>query len=363
MVDEVKKVERNTENAAVDTPTESVPKKNTQARDWCFTVNNPVQTEQEFLAYLESLKESDDLRYAVFQREKAPDTGTPHHQGYFEFTQPKWFTTIRNLLSEKTIGVQAHVQQRRKKRSQAREYCMEEETRISPQYYECGSFIEDGERCDLNSIADDIEGGMTNMELSRKYGNKYVTVRAWADEYRQDFLERKYKKERRLNIQVTYIFGVTEVGKTRHVLDLFGDENVYRATDYGNRFTGERFDGYKGEDIIVFEEFRSQIKIEKMLNYLDVYAVELPSRFRNKWACYTKVYILSNWKLQEQYKNIQAEHPDTWDAFTRRIHKVCDFDGAAGTAARQYESKPAQQKITLADLKPLSVAEQEELGF
>ena len=66
-------------------------KKNSQARDWCFTINNPVQSEQEFLEYLNTVT---DLRYAVFQRERAPETGTEHYQGYFEFTQPKWFTTI-----------------------------------------------------------------------------------------------------------------------------------------------------------------------------------------------------------------------------------------------------------------------------
>lgn len=109
-------------------------KKNSQARDWCFTINNPVQSEQEFLEYLNTVT---DLRYAVFQRERAPETGTEHYQGYFEFTQPKWFTTIKKCLSKENIGVDAHIEQRKGKRSQAREYCMDEETRISPQYYEC----------------------------------------------------------------------------------------------------------------------------------------------------------------------------------------------------------------------------------
>lgn len=34
-------------------------KRNSQAHDWCFTINNPVQTEQEFLSYLQSVP---DLR-------------------------------------------------------------------------------------------------------------------------------------------------------------------------------------------------------------------------------------------------------------------------------------------------------------
>lgn len=74
-------------------------KRNPQARDWCFTINNPVQTEQEFMEYLQTVK---DLRYVVFQRERAPETGTEHYQGYFEFTQPKWFTTI-NSTCQKSI--------------------------------------------------------------------------------------------------------------------------------------------------------------------------------------------------------------------------------------------------------------------
>ena len=34
-------------------------KRNSQARDWWFTINNPVQTEQEFMEYLQTVK---DLR-------------------------------------------------------------------------------------------------------------------------------------------------------------------------------------------------------------------------------------------------------------------------------------------------------------
>ena len=171
--------------------TDEKPKKNKQARDWCFTVNNPVQSEQEFLEYLKTVS---DLRYAVFQRERAPETGTEHYQGYFEFTQPKWFTTIKKCLSKKTIGVDAHIEQRRAKRTQARLYCMDEETRISPTYYEYGEFIEDGERTDLTDIMRDIENDISFYDLSKKHGNRFIRVMKWAKEYRQAYLENKYKR-------------------------------------------------------------------------------------------------------------------------------------------------------------------------
>ena len=188
-------------------------KRNSQARDWCFTINNPVQTEQEFLSYLQSVP---DLRYVVFQREKAPETGTEHYQGYFEFTQPKWFTTIKKHLSKEHIGVDAHIEARRGKRSQAREYCMDEETRISPQYYEYGEFIEDGERTDLTDIMHDIENGMSFYDLSKKHGNRFIRVMKWAKEYRQSHLENKFKRVFR-NMKVYYIYGSAGCGKTSYV--------------------------------------------------------------------------------------------------------------------------------------------------
>ena len=108
------------------------------------------------MEYLQTVK---DLRYVVFQRERAPETGTEHYQGYFEFTQPKWFTTIKKYLSKEHIGVDAHIEARRGKRSKDRENCKEEEKRINPQIYENGEFIEEGESTDLNDIMHEIRNG------------------------------------------------------------------------------------------------------------------------------------------------------------------------------------------------------------
>lgn len=46
------------------------------AKDWCFTVNNPDDTPEEFL----ELFAVPGVKYLVFQKEKG-DSGTPHYQG------------------------------------------------------------------------------------------------------------------------------------------------------------------------------------------------------------------------------------------------------------------------------------------
>ena len=59
-----------------------------------------------------------------------------------------------------------------------------------------------------------------------------------------------------------------------------------------------------------------------MLDYLDIYPLELPARYANKYACYETVYIISNWELEKQYSEVQTDSPETWKAFLRRIHEV-----------------------------------------
>lgn len=123
----------------------------------------------------------------------------------------------------------------------------------------------------------------------------------------------------------------------------------YFVTDY----YVDPFFSYKNEDVIVFEEFRDSIKLTDMLNYLDGYPLMLPSRYNNKVACYTKVFIVTNLPLYEQYSNIRTVHLDSWKAFLRRITNVYDFN----------KSKDEPINKNFAAARPLSVAESEQINF
>jgi len=139
------------------------------------------------------------------------------------------------------------------------------------------------------------------------------------DRARQTVLEDKLKDEFR-ELEVWYIWGETGVGKTRSVMEKYGYPNVFRVTNYDHPF-----DNYKGQDVILFDEFRSNLTISDMLKYLDGYPVALPCRYADKQACFTKVYIISNIPLEEQYRNIQIEQPATWKALLRRINHTYEM--------------------------------------
>ena len=164
-----------------------------------------------------------------------------------------------------------------------------------------------------------IENGMTNHEIAKELPQYMFRLRD-IDNVRQTMLEERYKGTRRLDIEVTYVYGQTGAGKTRGIMDKYGDEKVYRVTDYTHPF-----DSYRCQEVIVFDEFRSSLKIQNMLNYLDIYPLELPARYNNKWACYTKVFIVSNIPLEAQYVNVQFENEPTWAAFLGRIKLVKEY--------------------------------------
>lgn len=158
--------------------------------------------------------------------------------------------------------------------------------------------------------------GLTNAEIIAR-NQDYILQIDKLDKLRTIILTEQYKNTRRLDIEVTYCYGVTGSGKTRGVLDEFGDSNVYRVTDYLHPF-----DSYNCQPVIVFDEFRSSLMLKDMLNYCDIYPLELPARFSNKYACYTKVVIISNWSLEMQYTEIQSNDKESWKAFLRRMHKI-----------------------------------------
>ena len=171
---------------------------------------------------------------------------------------------------------------------------------------------------------------MTNAEIIRQKPSYAFRLKG-IDEMRDTLQAERYMKENRA-VQVFYFYGASGTGKTRSIFAAHKPEDICRITDYGGK-NGIKFDSYHGQPVLVFEEFREQLPISSMLNYLDIYPLQLPARYHDRVACYTTIYITSNISLEEQYRDIQRCQPETWKAFLRRIHNVIEFmsDGTTRT--------------------------------
>ena len=160
-----------------------------------------------------------------------------------------------------------------------------------------------------------VQDGASNAEIVNALPSTYEKI-SHIERVRSMYRDSQFADSWR-DLSVSYIFGKSGSGKTRSVMDQYGYRNVYRVTDYKNPF-----DTYDGQDVILFEEFRSGLKHGDMLNYLDGYPLLLPCRYFNRQACYTKVFIISNIPPDAQYSGVDDE---SRAAFFRRIHKVIEF--------------------------------------
>ena len=122
--------------------------KNPTTRNACFTSFNVDK--------LAGLKENLDpnlVDYCVWQVERCPETDRLHIQGYLELKKPARFTGIKKILGDQSV----HIEPRRGTRSEARDYCRKNESRVEGPY-EFGTWREQtqGKRSDLDSVYDRV---------------------------------------------------------------------------------------------------------------------------------------------------------------------------------------------------------------
>lgn len=330
--------------------------KNTQSRKWQLTINNPTEKglTHDTLKSIITTDNFKSLEYWAMCDEVGLEEKTPHTHVFVYCRNGIRFDRVKKLIPT------AHIEFCKGTCQQNRDYIRKEgkylhdpktATNLKDTFEEFGEMpIErQGTRSDLQDMIDMITQGQSTAEMIKSYPNFMLQIDK-IEQTRQIILEDKYKRTFR-NMEVKYIYGTAGSGKTRGVMEKYGFENVYRVTDYIHPF-----DGYAGQDVLVFEEFRSSLKIGDMLNYLDGYPLQLPCRFQNKQACFTKIFMISNVSLDLQYVELQKEQPETWKAFLRRINGgVKQYDG---DKVREYQS--VDDYYLLKNLKPL---ENEKLPF
>ena len=210
-----------------------------------------------------------------------------------------------------------------------------QEKKIEGTFEEYGTQPPDskGKRSDMSELYQMVMENYTDADILAQ-NQDYILQLPLISRVRTTILTEKYKDTVRLDLKVIYVSGATGTGKTRGILEKHGYSNVYRVTDYIHPF-----DSYNCQPVIAFEEFRSSMRISEMLLYLDIYPIELPARYSNKYACYNTIYLVSNWCLEKQYAEVQREDKESWEAFLRRIHKVVVYlkDGSI----KEYDSVKA----------------------
>jgi hypothetical protein len=296
--------------------------KDTQSRKWQLTINNPEKHGYTHEFIREILSSFKAVAYWCMADEMGEEK-TPHTHIFVAFSSGVRFSSIKKKFPK------THIEMARGTSQQNRDYIFKEgkwekdkkkDGHIENSREEYGEMPleRQGARNDLNDLYDQLSSGMTIEEIIEDSPQHMLKINQ-LEKVQQMLREKKFRKTYR-ELEVTYVHGDTGRGKTRDILEKY-DYEVYRIISYENPF-----DGYKGEDVIVFDEFRNSLKIGDMLKYLEGYPkIYLPARYGDKLACYTKVYIVSNWDFHKQYPEVQKNDAKSWDAFERRIHKIIEY--------------------------------------
>lgn len=296
----------------------------TRSRKWLLTINNPQEhgyTHEYIKSALASFKA---VKYWCMCDEVGGKKEVYHTHLFIMGNNGILFSTVKKKFPK------AHIDYCHGLAQENRDYIRKEgkykgsikaETNIKETFEEMSDcpVEKPGQRSDLIDLYDMIKSGMDNYDILES-DPAYLLQLDKIDRCRQIIKEKEFRNKFR-ELEVEYWSGKTGSGKTKTIMERYGYENVFRVTSYKYPF-----DNYRGQDIVIFEEFYNSLAIQEMLILLDGYPLDLPCRYNNKTACFTKVFILSNVDLADQYESVQTDSRETWNAFLRRIHAVKIFD-------------------------------------
>lgn len=273
--------------------------RNTTARRWAFTINNPTNDER---TQLSSLPER--ARYLIWQLE-AGENGTAHIQGYIAFKNSVKFPQVK-----RTVGERAHVEKALGNETENKGYCSKEPRLEGP--FEFGTFTAgQGQRNDLREFAIACKTKRTAElieeapEMVLKYARGMNTIQC------------ARKPPMREPLKIYVIWGPTGTGKTYTVYSL--RPNLFRviAPKSGNLW----FDGYDGEKTLFIDEYMGELPLNYLLQLLDRYPMRVQIKGGHANVEWEEVFITSQYEPDAWYLSAQVG-AESKAALARRITNI-----------------------------------------
>ena len=217
-----------------------------QVRNWCFTLNNPGQDDEDYRTLWQQLVTDGVASYVVFQRERGEQGGTVHLQGYVQFCRSR----DRNYVKRKLGSSRFHLEPAKGSPAQNKAYCTKADTRLEGHDpHELGECPHgQGQRSDLARVGKRIRDGETVGSIALAFDDDFGTVLRNRRHF--EWLANQLRKKQCTPKTVIWLHGPTGTGKSRWCHENHPDA-FWKPP--GNKW----FDGYDGEDTIIIDDYRS----------------------------------------------------------------------------------------------------------
>lgn len=291
----------------------------TRYQGFCFTHNNWAQRDWD--RYLQLFADG-RIRFICMGRETAPNTGTPHLQGFV------WMPAMVTLQNMKRLFKGGWVEVPGKNKGV--DYWLDYVQKEDEDAYIAGfqptndEFIDqckkgEGARSDLLEIKAKIDAGVDCESLMGDDAH----FQAYAS-HSKFFTAYQAYKRRRLTFEMPTVivyYGESGTNKTRSVYDAVDINDLYVWDESMMGSGSPWFDGYSGQRTVLLDEYRGNFKYGQLLSLLDGYPkkkVPVKCGFVD-WSP-TTIYITSPLHPDEWYPNLAAN--DKLAQLRRRISEI-----------------------------------------
>lgn len=265
-----------------------------ESKYYCFTVfgEEPPTWNPEIMSYL------------IWGAETCPETGRDHYQCYVEFGTKKRLTYLK-----KNFDPKIHWEGRRGTAEQAATYCKKEEN-----FEEYGTISKphQGRDTELNTVVELIKAGeITNIS---QVAQEHCSVMIRYHKGIMACLNERQEDNTIETLKVEVHWGASGTGKSHYAWTTY--PNLY-SFEYNNNAIW--WDGYMGQEVVLFDEFTGKIPIETILKYLDKWPMKLPIKGSTTIKKWKTVIICSNINPNKWYPYAQVAQKE---ALARRINFV-----------------------------------------
>lgn len=272
----------------------------TRARGWCYTANS-------YTPELETSLQKYKSEYHVYTHEIG-ESGTPHLQGYIEFTSPKKFSTLRKRFH----GV--HFEQRRGTKYDAMAYCI----KTGPPTFESGERpTKPQPKNNYLSIREQVSSGATKRAIIESG----ATLR---DLNYLDAIRDVFEPQRTNKPIVHWFYGDSGTGKTTCAHSECADTDVYCVPP-----NPKWWPGYDRHTHVIVDELRDQWSISMLLRLLDFLPLKVEIKGGHVTMVAEHIYITTLYSpsafMRKYYPGEQAQQ------LLRRIDDLRFFSYAPGT--------------------------------
>ena len=163
-------------------------------------------------------------------------------------------------------------------------------------------------------------------------------------------IEQKGRRHLEPNNDLVHIYyGPSGAGKTTSAWEEY-PEAFKGCWPTGGRFW---FPNYKGEKVVIFDEFRENLSYQQMLALLDIHPMGIEWKFGNSQFVSQKIIITTIRNPKHWYQKVQNK-----SELERRIKENCtvfEFSGEINLEEEELEDRYPRQAWTMSDFKFESV--------